>query len=229
MVLASRFPRLAKMCIGSRDILMKRAWLSLFAAVALLLLTTPAFAGSINQIVLGGSVNTPIKFTGTGLGAFRVNFNISNLGASGLGTLSSSGFYSIVNNGSIVTTGGSCGGGCYLLSETGPLSFSYGSTAGGTDLLTGDLTLVSIAQAAQGGIFNDQLLVNFAVTGGSLASAFTTNNGIVNLTIKFTTKTSLAAIQLNQQLLAKVVSGAVFPVPEPASLMLLGGGLVMLA
>jgi hypothetical protein len=69
-------------------------------------------------------------------------------------------------------------------------------------------------------------VINFAVNGGSLAPSFATGNGVVQLTIKFTTSQSLAAIMNNQTLLAKVVTGAVFPVPEPASLALLSAGLI---
>src|SRR5262249_1911417 len=128
-----------------------------------------AFAGSINEIVLGGSTGAPIKFTGTGGGQFDVTLNIQNLLAQGFGTLSSSGFYSIVNNGATVFSNGSCGTGCFMLGQSGPISFKYGSTAGSGDLLTGNLYLTNIVQTAQGGgIFNDQLVINLVVTGGDL-------------------------------------------------------------
>jgi hypothetical protein len=151
-----------------------------------------------------------------------------NLAAFGTGTLSSGpGFYSIVNAGAMVTSGASCGTGCYLLNQSGPIAFKYGSTAGAGDLLTGQLYLTDISQTALGGgVFNDQLVINFVATGGDLQSAFSSNNGIVQLTIKFTTNQSLSLITKNQNYLAKVVSGAVFPVPEPSSLALMGASLL---
>ncbi len=200
----------------------------LLASVILLVCSLPAFAG--NEIILGSSSGAPVKFTGTGGGNFKINFNILNLAAFGSGSFSSGpGFYSITQNGANITSGGSCGTDCYSLNQTGSLAFKYGDVAGSGDLLTGNLTLVDIVQTAMGGgVFNDALVINFAVTGGDLAGAFTSGTGIVQLTIKFTTDQSLASILNNQVLMAKVVSGAVFPVPEPASLALLGGGLLAL-
>jgi hypothetical protein len=209
---------------------MKRIW-ALTVVSLVLAFSSLAFAGPINQIVLGGSSGAPVKFTGTGGGGFNVTFNVLNLGAQGFGTLDSSGFYSIVNNGSVVSFAGTCGTGCFLLHQTGPLAFSYGSLPGMNDLLTGNLTLVDITQTATGvgGVFNDQLVINFTVTGGALEDAFHNGNGQVQLTIKFTTKQDLATIMNNQVLMAKIVSGAVFPVPEPASLALLSASLLGLA
>jgi hypothetical protein len=203
---------------------MKRTHLVLLAAVLLLVCAAPAFAG--NEIVLGSSSGNPIKFVGTGGGNFKVNFNIVNLVATGFGTLSSSGFYSIVNNGATVTSGGSCGSGCFMLNQTGPLLFKYGSLPGGSDLLTGNLVLTDLVQTGGSGVFNDQLVINFTATGGDLQSAFGNGTGQLQLTIKFSTNQDLATILNNQTLLAKVISGAVFPVPEPGSLPLLGASLL---
>jgi hypothetical protein len=205
---------------------MRKTSLSWVAALVVLACSLPAFAGS--EISLLGSAGAPIKFTGTGGGAFTVTFNITNLAAFGTGSLTSGpGFYSIVNNGATVTSGASCGSGCFMLNQTGPLSFKYGSTAGASDLLTGNLFLTDIVQTAMGGgVFNDSLVINFVATGGSLQSAFANNNGVVTLQIKFTTTQDLATIMSGKSLMAKVVSGAVFPVSENGTLTLMGAGLL---
>lgn len=216
---------------------MKKVWLLLLSVSVVLLCAASAYAGSVNEIYLDGSTGAPIKFTGTGTGGqgglgannFSVTFNIQNLLATGSGTLLSSGYYSIVNAGaSIYGVSSSCGGGSctFMLGQTSPIMFAYGSAPGGSDLLIGQLTIIDLTQTGTNGVFNDQLVINFVATGGSLAGAFNNGNGQVQLTIKFTTSQSLATILDNHTLMAKVVSGAVFPVPEPASLAILGASLL---
>jgi len=222
---------------SERNCAMRRASLVSVVVALVLLCVASAYAGSVNEIVLGGSSGAPIKFTGTGTGGqgglgannFSVNFNIQNLLANGSGTLFSSGYYSIVNAGaSIYGLSSSCGGGSctFMLGETSPMMFTYGSAPGGSDLLIGQLYLVDLTQTGTNGVFNDQLVINFVATGGSLQSAFGGGNGEIQLTIKFTTSQSLSTILDNKTLMAKVVSGAVFPVPEPASLAILGASLL---
>lgn len=68
-------------------------------------------------------------------------------------------------------------------------------------------------------LFNDQLMVNLAVNGGTLGSKFA-NGGVLQLTLAFESDASLANI--SQQASAWVSSGHVAPmagVPEPASLL----------
>jgi len=194
--------------------------LALVAALLLVVCSLPAFAG--DEIDLESSSGASIKFAGKDAGSLNVTFNTQDLVTTGFGTSASSGFYSIVNSGATVARETSCRSGCYIVNQTGAPAFRYGSTAGAGDLLTKNLFLVDIAQTDMGGgVFNDSLVINFVATGGSLQRA---------LQIKFTTIQDLGTILSNHSVqMARVDSGPAFPVPEPASLAMMGAGLLGLA
>jgi hypothetical protein len=205
---------------------MRKAWLLFFGVAILALCCAPAFA---DQITLGNSPNNAITFTGGG-GGFSVNFNSNATGpANGTGTLLSSGRYEVQQTGATVTAGSSCGTDCFNLNQTGNLTFLYGPVAGSGKYLTGNLQLVSISQTGGSGIFNENLVVNLLVTAGTLATQFVTNNGIIQFTIHFQGNKDLMTILSGGSLNASISTGSVIPVPEPASLMLLGSTLLAFA
>jgi len=147
----------------------------------------------------------------------------------GFGDLAGHGVYTISQNSASVTyTGVSCGTGCYTLNQTGNLLFDYGTAKGNGAYLFGWLQLLNVTQTGTTGNFNDTLMVNLIINGGSLAGKFITGNGVVALTIAFKSTTSLANLLNGQTLGAWINSGTVTPetVPEPSSLLVLGAGLL---
>lgn len=201
---------------------------ALMVVAAFVLCAAPVFAG---QITLGASPNKSLTFTGK-LSGFNLAIGPNLLQGTAFGFSSTqTGKYSILQNGATISSGLSCGSNCFMLNQTGNLLFNYGSTYTNGSLLSGNLQFVDIAQtpSSQTGIFNDMLVINLAVTGGSLQNQFTGGQGKLQLTIHFLTTQTLASLGIGKNLFANVSTGSVVPanpaLPEPASLLTLGGSL----
>jgi hypothetical protein len=66
------------------------------------------------------------------------------------------------------------------------------------------------------------------ITGGSLASAFASTNGILDIKIFFRSATNIESLLGNSgRIGSQIASGGVLPAPEPSSILMLGSGLML--
>jgi len=210
---------------------MRKILLALSVLVAMTAAVSTATAQ--NQITLDGSSNS-MTFTGTGGGNWTLSLPSVGLKdtAFGSGTLYTSTSYPfIITQGAGVTiTGTETGPGSNVwnITQSGALDFSFGT---GGSLLTGTLQLVDLTQTGATGSFNDDLTVNLAITGGSLASILGPS-AILDITIDFAKTKGVAGVLGNltsgQTLKANISDGELTPTAEPVSMVLVGSGLLLL-
>ena len=203
-------------------------------SVLVLLTTAVSTATAQNQITLqAASSADTIVFTSTGeTQSAAENWTLSIVGgsmggsASGSGTLASSGSYTITQGAGVTVTGTWVSANTWSITQNGGLGFTYGP-----GLLTGNLQLVSLTQTGISGEFNDELLANLTITGGSLfTSNIFPNNAQAELVILFSSTQSLQTLPNGNTLDASFLGGFIDPAPtgEPASMILVGSGLLLL-
>jgi len=114
------------------------------------------------------------------------------------------------------------------ITQGGPANFSLGTINGGSDLLTGTIQLVSFAQFGHIGAFNDQLVANLTVTGGSLAPFFSNSQGVVTILITIHSGVNVFTLANGQKVVGRNPVGTLTSAtPEPSSVLLLGSGLMV--
>jgi hypothetical protein len=224
----------------------KKTLLCLLCSAVAFLTAVPLFAGSIhpnpaNEVIFGSSPSDSFAFDGTGSGNFNLTLNNVMGSADGIGlfeSLQSGGQkwgYS-VSNGVVMSTG-NCGFGCMTLSNT-EFTFTLTCTntthdcSKGTVLLTGMLTLVDIQNTAtKTGTTNNDMVVNLAVTGGTLAGYFD-GQGILQFTLGLSSNIFNAAgqsiITKGELIKGQATTGSLQSplLSEPSTLSLLGFGLL---
>lgn len=153
---------------------------------------------------------------------FSVPFSSGN-SAAGHGALyGQDGYYSL--SGTVTLTWN----GTYYSAASTPINFSIYTNSNGTgpDLLSGTLTLVDLQHVGGKGDTNIFSVGDMKITGGSWASSFPGNNGIATFYIALgTVNLGTLGSTLNTKL---TTDNSLDPVPEPASIMLFGSGLLAL-
>jgi hypothetical protein len=192
----------------------------------LVALTTAASTAIADVISLGGSSNF-MTFTGTGSSNWTLSLPVSGLTGSafGTGSLTSGPAAYTITQGLVTIMGTYEGSGLWDIAQSGGglLGFTYGS------YLTGELSLLTLELSGSTGYFNQALVANLAITGGSLAPTVG-SDAALGITIDFPSSTALTDLPRGQTLQMGVSSGQLeaATVPEPGPMVLIGSGLVLL-
>jgi len=217
---------------------MRSRILTLVALVAIGLLLSSIPAAAQSQITLGGSRGL-LLFQGMGPSSpnsLSLNFGsckngICSLGGTASGTgqlLSGPTSYQFINTaGAITLTLANAALNQWNVLQTSNTIFNYGTNG---SLLSGFLDLLNFQQnpGSKGGEFNYTGNANLTITGGSLASAFSSSNGVLDLTVFFRSTTNLESLLGGSAKIgSQIASGSVLPSPEPSSILMLGSGLML--
>ncbi len=228
---------------------MQRKWVTGLALAAFLLLAVSAPLAAQSGITMEGGPGQSVTFTGQGSGTNTIGVALGTCtgGAcsltgteSGTGSLSSTGSFDITSTAnSISLTPSSTTAGLFTVNATSPINFTLTGTAGSQSgtLLSGSLDLVNFYQqpgptvgsGSMIGSFNENMAANMTITGGILASAFSSNGGVMQLNVQFTSPVSISTLEgTSLSEVATLISSSITPTPEPSSLLLFGAGLLML-